>query len=171
MPTCRSWRYNSSSGNIDALPGTDRIAWSLCHNKVPRGIRRCEECLNALLFHPNPQIRESLAKEKDVSRSTLEYLSESDPSMAVVAEADKALAKLDKSPRRNAKAETPLPKSAKQRRTGSALWGNDSETLGVNALGEKVEGGEEEFIAPRADAFDAVLEQPADTKKTKRSKK
>lgn len=173
MPTCRSWRYNPASGDINTPPGRDRTVWTLCHNRVPRGIRRCEECLNALLFHPNPEVRESLAREKDIARSTLEYLAESDPSMAVSAEAEKALAKLDKSPRRNAKAESAIPPSTKlkdkQRKTGSALWGNDGDpALGLDALGEKVEGVELIVPGPRADAIDAILEAPEDAKPRKR---
>jgi hypothetical protein len=162
MARCRSWRYNTRSGDFNTLPGEDRAVWTLCTNKVPRGFRRCDECLNALLFHPNEQVRVALAKEKGASRATLELLANDDPSMVVSSEAEKALARLEKSPRRNARATDIVSDTTKhklhERKNGSSgLWA-DSPSMGMDAFGEKVENGEEPLIVPaRPDGLDIAL--------------
>lgn len=162
MPTCRSWRYNIRSGDVNTPPGKDRSVWTLCTNKVPRGIRRCDECLNALLFHPNEQVRMALAKEKGASRATLELLANEDPSMIVSAEAEKALARLEKSPRRNARATDIVSEVTKrklhERKTGgSDLW-SASPVHGADSFVTEVLEGQEPLIAPgRHDSIDKAI--------------
>jgi len=53
-------------------------------------VKRCTQCLDALLFHPNPAIRQALAVEPGLATSTLEFMLE-DASIAVVAEAEAIL--------------------------------------------------------------------------------
>lgn len=90
MARCRSWRYLADSGDLESMPGMNRDAWVLCRNKVEHGKKRCAQCLDALLFHPNPVIRRSLAMEPGLSTSTLEFMLE-DSSITVVAEAEAIL--------------------------------------------------------------------------------
>lgn len=162
MPTCRSWRYNMRSGDVNTPPGKDRSVWTLCTNKVPRGVKRCDECLNALLFHPNEQVRMALAKEKNASRSTLELLANEDPSMVVSAEAEKALARLERSPRRNARATSPVSAATKQklreRKAGkSDLWAK-SPVHGADTFVTEVLEGQEPLVAPgRYDGIDKAI--------------
>lgn len=145
MPTCRSWRYNPDSGDIDTLPGQDRDVWSLCRNKVPYGTKRCETCLSALLFHPNPDIRLSLVYERGVRKSTLLHLRDNDVSVAVSAEAELMLEKLEKSPRRNRRAEAAdevVPDRVEQKlaqaEAHSGMW--NGLTTGYDAIGERIDG-------------------------------
>ncbi len=162
MPTCRSWRYNARSGDVETPPGKDRAVWTLCTNKVPRGVRRCEECLNALLFHPNEQIRVALAKEKGASRTTLELLAHEDPSMVVSSEAEKALARLEKSPRRNARATDMVSDDTKrklhERKTqDSGMW-SDTPVHGIEVMSpEEMEGAELLVARDRRDSIDKAI--------------
>lgn len=145
MPTCRSWRYHPDSGNTDALPGEDRTAWTLCKNKVPYGTKRCDTCLTELLFHPNPEIRLSLVYERGVRKSTLEYLRDNDVSVNVIAEAELMLEKLEKSPRRNRRAEMAdefapdrVEQKQAQSEVESGLWSGVES--GFDAIGETLHG-------------------------------
>jgi len=162
MPTCPSWRYNIRSGDVSTLPGKDRSVWTLCSNKVPKGVKHCEECLDALLFHPNEIFRAALAREKGISRATLELLAHEDPSMLVIAEAENALARLEKSPRRNARAAEQVSGKTKrklhERKTGgSDLWAS-APVHGADVYApEPIDGAEAFIVRDRYDGIDEAL--------------
>lgn len=161
MPTCRSWRYHPESGDVDSLPGENREAWTLCRNKVPYGTKRCDTCLNELLFHPNPDIRLSLVYERGVRKSTLMHLRDNDVSVAVSAEAELMLEKLDKSPRRNRRAEAAdenVPDRVEQKlaqaEAHAGLW--NGVEAGYDAIAENSGDGESPVYG------DVVLETDRD---------
>ncbi len=162
MPTCPSWRYNTRSGDVNTPPGKDRAVWTLCSNKVPRGVKHCETCLNALLFHPNEQIRVALAREKGMSRATLELLADEDPSTMVIAEAEKALARLEKSPRRNARATDVVSEATKRKLHerkvgGSDLWSTTPPHGADVFSSEAIEGIEPLIVPDRYDGIDKAI--------------
>lgn len=64
MGTCRSWRPRQFVIDMPAPP--NRKAWGRCTNRVPKGEKRCGECWELLVTHPDPNIQRSLALEDDI---------------------------------------------------------------------------------------------------------
>lgn len=75
MPRCRSW-FPAQQDRHPTLhqPGRCRTCWRPCHNQVPPGAERCQDCSDALATHPSPRVRRSLA-EQTSDLEVLEFLS------------------------------------------------------------------------------------------------
>jgi len=96
MRRCRSWRYHNVEGHTGHLPGGKcRRCWSPCRNRIPGdewadGVRRCEDCVEALLHCPEVAVRRALVEEPgqrdDVLRALL-----TDPNGPVALAAEREL--------------------------------------------------------------------------------
>lgn len=98
MARCRSWRY-VDSGHSGHRPGECRTCWRPCRDRLTReqvkaGVRRCDDCTEALLFCPDVAVRKALVEEPDLPRDVLVALT-TDASGPVAFAAARRLEALD----------------------------------------------------------------------------
>jgi len=96
---CRSWRYVDIGHTGHRPGGRCRQCWRPCRNRIPKsewaaGTRRCSDCVEALLFSPEPQVRRILVDEPGQQRDVLVALT-TDTSGPVAMAAQRRLEELD----------------------------------------------------------------------------
>lgn len=95
MATCTSWRPKPHDKHaVPERPGKCSACWTVCRNKVPSGVKRCDECIDLLLAHPATEVRRALISEPDVDETTLIRLS-GDDNFGVALAAETRLEQLD----------------------------------------------------------------------------
>lgn len=91
MPTCQSWRPKRHAKHpVPPAPGACRQCWTVCTNRVPNNVKRCDECTALLIASPNIEVRRALTLEPDALEATLLTLSE-DEVFSVALSADNVL--------------------------------------------------------------------------------
>lgn len=86
---CRSWRPLAGATLAGpGRPGGRDRCWTPCRALVGSKYERCAECTDALLSHPNPQVRLALVSDPSTPQGVLEVLAgDMDISVAVPAAA------------------------------------------------------------------------------------
>lgn len=80
MRRCRSWRYHAVPGHTGHRPGGQcRKCWTPCRTRLTKaewaaGQRRCEGCVNALLFSAEVDVRRALVAEPGQQEDVLRAL-------------------------------------------------------------------------------------------------
>lgn len=93
---CQSWRYQGAPGHEShANPKHCRKCWIPCGNVLTRdewndGVRRCEECVHALVHCPIPRVRMVLVNEDKLSDDILMVLT-TDTNATIAAKARRRL--------------------------------------------------------------------------------
>lgn len=74
MSRCRMWRYHpSAGGDKHALPGRDRLTWTVCRQPVDPGEHGCDDCYRALLVCRNVRVRVATVRDERTPDRVLEW--------------------------------------------------------------------------------------------------
>ncbi|WP_159600027.1 hypothetical protein [Agromyces humi] len=104
MARCKSWRPKRHAKHpVPTKPGECRGCWTVCRSRIEPGTVRCDICLEALITHPDPEVRRALVVEEGTDLNTLIRLA-SDDEYSVALAAEGALEELD-----NQTVQTPDP--------------------------------------------------------------
>nr|WP_146081356.1 hypothetical protein [Pseudoclavibacter sp. RFBI5] len=87
MPTCTLWRYLPGKPGASTLPGKSAESWRPCREPVSAGITACADCFEALIQHPDPQVRIAASAHPDVPADVLDVLAlDGDQRVAIAAD-------------------------------------------------------------------------------------
>lgn len=88
MSTCTLWRYLPGKPGASTLPGTSAESWRPCREIVPNGAAGCGDCFEAIIQHPDPQVRIAAAAHPDVPADVLDVLALDGDQRVAIAAAD-----------------------------------------------------------------------------------
>ncbi|MBF4549456.1 hypothetical protein [Pseudoclavibacter sp. VKM Ac-2888] len=88
MPTCTLWRYLPGKPGASTLPGKSAESWRPCREPVSAGITGCADCFEALIQHPDSQVRIAAATHPDVPADVLAVLALDGDHKVAIAAAD-----------------------------------------------------------------------------------
>lgn len=83
MAKCDGWHPRDDTAHPPGcIPGECRKCWRKCKTKIRETVRRCQTCTWALVEHPAPSVRLSVAEEDDLPLDAARFLAK-DPDAPV----------------------------------------------------------------------------------------
>lgn len=72
--TCKLWRYLPGKPGANTRPGGSADSWRPCREPVANGVTGCADCFEAVIQHPDPQVRIAVTAHADTPADVLEVL-------------------------------------------------------------------------------------------------